>query len=43
VAGAFLKIGYFRDGVDVRFHDEVHGDLFTQARVGLGLLVTKYL
>ncbi len=43
VSGAFVKVGYFRSGVDLLYHDEVRGDLFTQARVTLDLLVTKYL
>ena len=43
VSGAFVKVGYFRSGADLLFHDEVRGDLFTQARVTLDLLVTKYL
>jgi hypothetical protein len=37
-----VKVGYCRGGADLLFHDEVPGDLFTQARVTLDLLVTKY-
>ena len=39
--GAFVKIGYFR-GADLRFQDEVHGDLFLQAERTIDLLLTKY-
>jgi len=43
VTGAFLKIGYFRTDSDLLYHDEIHGDLFTQVDRGLDLLLTKYL
>ncbi len=43
VTGAFLKIGFFRTDSDLLYHDEVHGDLFTQVDRGLDLLLTKYL
>lgn len=39
--GAFVKIGYFR-GSDLRFQDEVHGDLFLQSERAMDLLLTKY-
>ena len=41
--GAFCKIGFFRNNVDLLFQDEVHGDLFTQVDKTLDLLQTKYL
>ena len=41
--GAWVKIGYFRGENDLLFHDEVHGDLFTQVDRTLDLLTTKYL
>lgn len=41
--GAFMKIGYFRTESDLVYHDEIHGDLFTQVQSGLELLLTKYL
>jgi ATP-dependent DNA helicase RecG len=41
--GAFVKIGYFRGKVDLIYHDEIHGDLFTQAQKVMELLLTKYL
>lgn len=43
VTGAWVKIGMFRGGADLAFHDEVHGDLFTQMEKTLELLHTKYM
>jgi ATP-dependent DNA helicase RecG len=43
VSGAFIKIGYFQDNANVLYHDEVHGNLFTQVDKTLDLLLTKYL
>ena len=43
VSGAFVKIGFFRTEADLVYHDEVNGDLFTQVRQTLDLLLTKYL
>lgn len=43
VTGAFVKIGYFRANADLLYHDEVHGDLFSQAGKTMDLLLTKYL
>ena len=43
VTGAFVKIGFFRSETDLAYHDEVHGDLFTQVKTVTDLLVTKYL
>ncbi len=43
VAGAHVKVGYFRDESDVRFHDVISGDLFTQVAKTLELLLFKYL
>ena len=43
VTGAFVKIGYFRTNDDLLYHDEVHGDLFTQVSRTMDLLLTKYL
>lgn len=40
--GAYVKIGFFRDNVDL-YHDEIHGDLFTQVARTIDLLSTKYL
>jgi ATP-dependent DNA helicase RecG len=41
--GAYVKIGYFQSGVDLRYHDEIHGDLFSQVRKTMEILTTKYL
>ena len=41
-SGAFVKIGYFRSQSDLVYHDEVHGDLFTQVAGTMDLLMTKY-
>ncbi|NOT56993.1 MAG: winged helix-turn-helix transcriptional regulator, partial [Deltaproteobacteria bacterium] len=43
VTGAFMKIGFFRSPSDLVYHDEVTGDLFSQSRQSLDLLLTKYL
>ena len=43
VTGAFVKIGYFRTESELLYHDEIHGDLFSQARQTMELLLTKYL
>ena len=43
VGGAFVKIGFFREDAELVYHDEVNGDLFTQVRQTLDLLLTKYL
>jgi ATP-dependent DNA helicase RecG len=43
VTGAFVKIGFFRTNDDLLYHDEIHGDLFTQVGKTIDLLLTKYL
>jgi ATP-dependent DNA helicase RecG len=43
VSGAFVKIGFFRTESDLAYHDEVHGDLFTQVAATIDMLRTKYL
>lgn len=43
VTGAWVKLGMFRGGADLAFHDEVRGDLFTQLDKCLELLFTKYM
>ena len=40
VAGAFVKVGFFREGMDLVYQDEVHGNLIQQIRK---LLCTKYM
>jgi ATP-dependent DNA helicase RecG len=41
--GAYVKVGFFRNNVDLLYHDEIHGDLFTQADKTVDLIRTKYL
>ena len=43
VTGAFVKIGFFRTNDDLLYHDEVHGDLFSQVSRTVEFLLTKYL
>jgi ATP-dependent DNA helicase RecG len=43
VMGAYVKIGFFRSQSDLVYHDEIHGDLFTQVRETLNILKFKYL
>jgi ATP-dependent DNA helicase RecG len=43
VTGAFVKVGFFRTNDDLLYHDEIHGDLFTQVTKTIDLLLTKYL
>jgi ATP-dependent DNA helicase RecG len=43
VTGALVKIGFFRTNDDLLYHDEIHGDLFTQTEKTIELLQTKYL
>jgi len=41
--GAYIKIGFFESNVDLRYHDEVHGALFTQDNQTIAILHAKYL
>jgi ATP-dependent DNA helicase RecG len=43
VSGAYIKIGYFDNNVDLRYQDEVHGDLFAQGSQTIEILTKKYL
>ena len=43
VTGAYLKIGRFKSDSDLRYQDEVHGNLFEQVDRAMDLLLTKYL
>lgn len=43
VTGAYVKVGMFLSESDLAFHDEVHGDLFTQMDTTMELLLTKYM
>ena len=41
--GSFIKIGFFTTDDDLRFQDEVHGNILNQIEKTLDLLKTKYL
>ncbi len=43
VTGAYIKIGYFETDDDLRFQDEIHGNLFEQIEKAMNLLFTKYI
>ena len=43
VTGAFVKVGFFREGMDLVYQDEVHGNLFQQIMKLMDLLCTKYM
>lgn len=43
VTGAYIKIGYFETDDDLKFQDEVHGNLFEQIEKIIDLLFTKYI
>jgi ATP-dependent DNA helicase RecG len=43
VTGAYIKIGYFESDSDLRFQDEIHGNLFEQVEKTMDLLFTKYI
>lgn len=43
ITGTFVKIGFFETDDDLRFQDEVHGNLFEQIEKTMDLLLTKYL
>jgi ATP-dependent DNA helicase RecG len=43
VTGAFIKIGYFQSDDDLKFQDEIHGNLFEQIEKAMDLLFTKYI
>lgn len=43
VTEVFVKVGFFREGMDLVFQDEVHGNLFQQIVKLMDLLFTKYM
>lgn len=43
ITGAFIKIGYFESDSDLRFQDEIHGNLFEQIEKTIDILFTKYI
>jgi ATP-dependent DNA helicase RecG len=42
VTGAYIKIGFFHTDSDLRFQDEIHGNLFEQVEKTMEFLLTKY-
>ncbi|MDD2962865.1 MAG: ATP-binding protein [Bacteroidales bacterium] len=43
VTGAYIKIGFFEADDDLRFQDEIHGNVFEQVEKTTDLLFTKYI
>ncbi len=43
VSGTWIKIGFFVTDDDLRYQDEIHGNLFEQVEKTLEILHTKYL
>lgn len=43
VTGAYVKIGYFGKGHEIRYQDEIHGPLLSQLEQTLETLLLKYL
>jgi ATP-dependent DNA helicase RecG len=43
VTGVYIKIGYFQSDDDLKFQDEIHGNLFEQIEKAMDLLFTKYI
>lgn len=43
ISGSWIKIGFFVTDDDLRYQDEIHGNLFDQVEKTIDLLQTKYL
>lgn len=43
ISGSWIKIGFFVTDDDLRYQDEIHGNLFEQVEKTLEILHTKYL
>jgi ATP-dependent DNA helicase RecG len=43
ITGSFIKIGFFETDDDLKFQDEIHGNLFEQIEKAMDLLFTKYI
>ncbi len=43
ITGAYIKIGFFESDSDLRFQDEIHGNLFEQIEKTTELIFTKYI
>ncbi len=42
ITGAYIKIGYFESESDLKFQDEIHGNLFEQIEKTVEILFSKY-
>ena len=43
ITGSYIKIGFFESDSDLRYQDEIHGNLFEQIEKTTALLFTKYI
>jgi ATP-dependent DNA helicase RecG len=43
MTGSFVKVGYFADGPDLRYQDEIKGSLMAQADMVVDLIYLKYV
>ena len=43
VTGAYVKIGFFESDDELKYQDEIHGNLFEQIEKTMDLLFTKYI
>lgn len=43
IPGAYVKIGFFESDAELRYQDEIHGSLMSQADRVVDLIFTKYL
>ena len=43
INGSYVKIGFFETDADLRYYDEIHGSLISQAEKTIDLLYTKYM
>ena len=43
LTGSYIKIGYFGEGADLRYEDEIHGSLFIQTDRIIELIYLKYM
>jgi ATP-dependent DNA helicase RecG len=43
VTGAYIKIGFFETDDELKFQDEIHGNIFEQVEKTMDLLFTKYI
>jgi ATP-dependent DNA helicase RecG len=43
ITGAYIKIGFFETDDELKFQDEIHGNLFEQIEKAMDLLFTKYI